>query len=74
MNTLFTHFKTLVAPLQLWLLQQGRCVGCGKNLDTAGKAKRDSSFEQLVTCECQRVYVFDQNEKMHRRALLNELS
>jgi len=25
-------FKDVIAPIQAWLLSQGRCVGCGKEL------------------------------------------
>jgi hypothetical protein len=72
MMTLLTRFKKLVEPMQLWLLSQGRCVGCGKEL-ARGAVKKKSAGEELVTCECQRVYVRNAKTKAYRRALLNEL-
>lgn len=63
--------KNMIAPVQAWLLSQGRCVGCGMPLTQGTKDKKG----QLVTftCKCKRVYVFDPAKKTYRRALLNEI-
>jgi predicted nucleic acid-binding Zn-ribbon protein len=65
-------FKNVIAPIQAWLLSQGRCVGCGREL-TAGKktARRDGT--EKVTCECGRIFIFDPKTKRYRRALLEEV-
>lgn len=65
-------FKTVIAPVQAWLLFQGRCVGCGREL---GKQKRQSWKEgkEKVTCECGRIFIYDKNTKKYRRALLEEV-
>lgn len=74
MKTLFTQqFKKLILPLQLWLLSQGRCVGCGKDLTKVGTRKTKKTDEELVTCECGRVYVYNKKNKIYRRALLKEI-
>lgn len=73
MNVLFKNFKKLVEPMQLWLLSQGRCVGCGKELSLVVDRKKKGSEEQ-VGCECRRIYMFDPKKKTYRRALLAELS
>ncbi len=74
MNVLFRNFRKLVLPMQLWLLSQGRCVGCGKDIVTVStKQKKGNNLEQL-SCECRRVYMYDTKKKTLRRALLNELS
>ncbi len=74
MRTLFTQqFKKLILPLQLWLLSQGRCVGCGKELTKGSKRKEKGANEELVTCECGRVYVYNKKNKNYRRALLKEV-
>lgn len=57
-------FKNLIAPVQAWLLSQGKCVGCGTPL-SKGKVSGTK-----VTCRCKRVYV-KENEK-YRRAALSE--
>ncbi|MCL4390349.1 MAG: hypothetical protein M1484_05160 [Patescibacteria group bacterium] len=59
-------FKNLIAPVQAWLLSQGKCVGCGMVL---AKAKRDGN---RVVCKCKRVYVDEGNGKF-RRAKLEEV-
>ena len=56
-------FKNVIAPIQAWLLSQGRCVGCGKEL--SGKEK--------VTCSCGRIFVYDKKMEKYRRALLEEV-
>jgi len=59
-------FKNIIAPVQAWLLSQGRCVGCGKPL---AKPKDNN----LVTCKCGRVFVYDKKTGKYRRALLSEV-
>ncbi|MBI4999170.1 hypothetical protein HZB97_00105 [Candidatus Gottesmanbacteria bacterium] len=61
-------FKNIIAPVQAWLLSQGRCVGCGMPLK---KAKVGDNG--LVTCKCGRVFVYDGKTGKYRRALLSEV-
>lgn len=56
-------FKNVISPIQAWLLSQGRCVGCGKDLPQGDK----------VTCSCGRVFIRDPKTKKLRRALLSEV-
>lgn len=63
-------FKNVIAPIQAWLMSQGKCVGCGTEL-SLGKSKTVKSRE-LVTCvKCGRVFVKKDNK--YRRALLSEI-
>jgi DNA-directed RNA polymerase subunit RPC12/RpoP len=71
MKLFFSNFKKLILPMQLWLLSQGRCVGCGKKL--VDSKESNNSLEQRVDCVCGRVYFFNEQTKTYRRALLNEL-
>jgi len=64
--------KNAIAPIQAWLMSQGRCVGCGKPLDTAKKAKHVAGTEK-VTCQCGRIFVYNPKTKTYRRALLEEV-
>jgi len=61
-------FKNIIAPMQAWLLSQGKCVGCGKPLP----APKSNSTER-VTCACGRIYLFDPQAKRYRRATLDEI-
>jgi hypothetical protein len=63
-------FKNIIAPVQAWLLSQGKCVGCGAPLSqgTAGKA---GVGEGTVVCKCRRVYVRAGNG--FRRARMDEV-
>ena len=65
-------FKNVIAPIQAWLISQGRCVGCGKELKL-GKSvpRKDSSLK--VTCQCGRIFIQDSKTKKYRRALLEEV-
>lgn len=58
-------FKNLIAPVQAWLLSQGKCVGCGTPL-SRGKVAGDK-----VTCKCKRVYIKENGK--YRRARLEEV-
>ncbi len=64
-------FKNVIAPIQAWLLSQGKCVGCGTLLSKA-KRKKHAKGEQ-VTCKCGRIYIHDAETKRYRRALLEEV-
>lgn len=59
----------MIAPVQAWLLSQGKCVGCGKKLPV-GKGPG----LVRVTCECGRIYMFDSSSGIYRRAKLDEVS
>lgn len=60
-------FKNMIAPVQAWLLSQGRCVGCGMPLGKGTKPQRDKA-----TCKCGRVYIKEKNGKF-RRAVMSEV-
>lgn len=61
-------FKNMLAPVQAWLMSQGKCVGCSKQLPTA-----EGSEPVRITCTCGRIYMYDPAAKKYRRALLNEI-
>ena len=60
-------FKNMIAPVQAWLLSQGRCVGCGMPLGKVTKLQGNKA-----TCKCGRVYIEEKNGKF-RRASLSEV-
>ena len=62
-------FKSVIAPIQAWLLSQGKCVGCGMPL-TKGTSKKHKLGEQ-ITCKCGRIYI--KKDGKFRRALLEEV-
>jgi hypothetical protein len=61
-------FKDIIAPMQAWLLSQGKCVGCGKVL-----AKPQGSGFVKVICDCGRIYMYDPQANRYRRATLDEV-
>ncbi|OGM73812.1 hypothetical protein A3H19_00510 [Candidatus Woesebacteria bacterium RIFCSPLOWO2_12_FULL_39_9] len=64
--------KNVIAPIQAWLLSQGRCVADGQPLDKSEKKEaKDGTF--IITHSCGRVYVYDPKAKKYRRALLSEV-
>ena len=64
--------KNLVAPIQMWLLSQGRCVADGKPLEEGKREEHDDGTFK-VTHECGRIYIYDPKKDEYRRALLNEV-
>jgi predicted nucleic acid-binding Zn-ribbon protein len=64
--------KNIVAPVQAWLLSQGKCVGCGMPL-TKGTINKLKDGTQKVTCKCGRIYVYDPKTAKYRRALFEEV-
>ena len=63
--------KNLIAPIQAWLLSQGRCVGCGNSL-SEGK-EEEVRGNATITCRCGRIFIRDQAKKTYRRALFDEV-
>jgi len=61
-------FKNIIAPMQAWLLSQGKCVGCGKPLE-----QKQGKGLIRVTCICGRIYMYDIDGKKFRRATLDEI-
>jgi len=64
--------KNVIAPIQMWLLGKGKCVGCGKDLTSLKKEKYKKGSEK-VTCSCRRIYIYDTANHSFRRALLEEV-
>jgi hypothetical protein len=65
-------FKSVIAPMQAWLLSQGRCVGCGTPL-AEGKVKKTKYGEQVTFAKCGRIFIHDLKGNKYRRALLEEV-
>lgn len=65
-------FKNVIAPIQAWLLSQGKCVGCGSSL-ASGKVKDTKAGRQVTCVKCGRIFIHDSKENKYRRALLNEV-
>jgi predicted nucleic acid-binding Zn-ribbon protein len=65
--------KNVIAPIQAWLLTQGRCVACGRHLNTQSIKKRKNKNEEQVNCACGRIFILDPKTKNYRRALLSEV-
>lgn len=65
-------FKNVIAPMQAWLLAQGKCVADGKSLEKAKREKRKDGTEK-VTHSCGRIYIYNPKTKKYRRALLEEV-
>jgi hypothetical protein len=64
--------KNVVAPIQAWLLSQGRCVADGQPLSIGKKEKRQDGTEK-ITHSCGRIFIYDPKSKKYRRALLEEV-
>ncbi len=65
--------KKLIAPLQESLLQKKLCPGCMRQLDQQYNRKTKINQTEQVNCECGRIFIFDKNLDVYRRALENEV-
>lgn len=65
-------FKNIIAPIQAWLISQGRCVGCGNPLNKGKREKRKNGTEK-VTCRCGRIFIHTPETGKYRRALFEEV-
>jgi len=65
-------FKNVIAPVQAWLLSQGRCVGCGTDL-SLGKKDKHSQGEKITCGKCGRIFIKDSSTGKYRRALFTEV-
>jgi hypothetical protein len=65
--------KNVIAPIQAWLLSQGRCVADGQPLEKGKKEKwREGLYK--VTHSCGRVFIYDPKTNSYRRALQSEIN
>lgn len=65
-------FKNVIAPVQAWLLLQGRCVGCGTAL-TIGKVTKHAQGEKVTCKKCSRIFIKEAATSKYRRALFEEV-
>lgn len=65
-------FKTVIAPIQAWLLSRGQCVACGMSLAKAQTVAKTPDLDR-VTCKCGRIFLYDKKAKSYRRALFSEV-
>jgi len=63
--------KRIIAPVQAWILLQGKCVGCGRALAAAAKFERPDNSQKVV-CGCGRIFIFDKRKGRYRRASFTE--
>lgn len=66
-------FKKILAPVQAWLLSQGKCVGCGTLLEQGKRTARKDGNEKVVCKKCGRIFIYDKKESKYRRALFEEV-
>ncbi|OGD83153.1 hypothetical protein A2165_01260 [Candidatus Curtissbacteria bacterium RBG_13_40_7] len=64
-------FKRMLAPIQAWVLLQGKCVGCGRSLSLAKKIEKPDNTQKVI-CACKRIYIFDKRKGRYHRAGFEE--
>lgn len=63
--------KSIIAPVQAWLLSRSQCVGCGMPL-SRGKVVKRKDGTRRITCKCGRIFIQEKSGK-YRRALFEEV-
>lgn len=56
--------KQLIADLQVWLLGEGRCSGCGRFLEEA----EELNGKNMIVCTCSRLYVYNNMSKVYEQS------
>jgi hypothetical protein len=65
--------KKLISPLQKILLQKGICPGCTHTLKNNVSRSPRTSREDKIVCKCGRIYIYDKELDVYRRALDSEV-
>lgn len=65
--------KKLIGPLQKVLLVKKMCPGCTRPLSKAKMIENRSNGTDIMQCVCSRIFVFDRDLDVYRRALPDEL-
>lgn len=63
-------FKTIISPVQAWLLSQNRCVGCGTNLSEGISITKDMEVNEVTCKKCGRFFIYNKTTKKYKRAPL----
>ncbi|MCA9386253.1 hypothetical protein KC717_06435 [Candidatus Dojkabacteria bacterium] len=65
--------KKLIAPLQKILLQKKLCPACTSDLTKEKDRKTRRADTEVVTCKCGRIFIYDKDLDIYRRALEEEV-
>lgn len=65
--------KNLISPLQKVLIQRKFCPACTRNLDDQKNREVRNNSTERVTCECGRIFIYDRELRIYRRALMDEI-
>jgi len=66
----FRLWQQIVAPLQQWLLEQGRCVGCGTLLSS--RKSETKSGGEVIACSCGESYLYLPKTHLFKRLTPNK--
>lgn len=64
--------KSLIAPFQKILLQKKLCPACTAELGKIRKRYPKRVDTEFVRCNCGRIFVYDKELDIYRRALIEE--
>lgn len=64
--------KKIIAPVQAWILLQGKCVGCGRDLSLGRRVERPDNTQRVI-CACGRIFIFDKRRGKYHRASFAEV-
>ncbi len=64
--------KKLIAPLQKIIMQKKYCPACTRSL-TRSKVISKKDLEELIVCNCKRIFVHDLEMDTYRRALESDV-
>ncbi len=62
--------RQIIAPIQQWLLEQGKCAVCGGELPRGKKITGEKG--ERVTCSCGQAYLYLPEAKLYKRLARNQ--
>lgn len=65
--------KKLIDPLQKILVQKKLCPACTRPLENATLREARPNGTEVVVCTCSRIFIFDRDLNIYRRALQEEV-
>lgn len=61
-------FRNIIAPVQAWLLSQGKCVGCGTALFLGKKGNTIDGEQEIICTKCGGIFLLNKKTGRFRRA------
>ena len=63
--------KSVIQPIQDWLLSNGKCITCGRNLLLQKRKRLNGHF--LVSCACDKKFLYDPKNTSFEKVFMHDI-